>query len=441
MNARFLFLILILFNFYSILTEAQSFIHNYKTRKGFLFYQNLNSIENISAKIQHVKNFNNYSLKIYKGGFDYNKIDSILYYDMFSSTPNKLKFNYSDEKVSEILWFNQNELFMRIRYFYKNTLPEKIAYEGINNDSVWLDSEINYLYNDEGLLKEELIKTDEGDKELTPWIKTTYYYSSNQKLQYYVNEDWVDGNWLLADKAFLEYSEDGNLISILFYNFLENNWQESSLSLYNYDEKYLKEILFSAYGDGKWKTIGKSYFSYQDFHDYKSKLINAELYENNQIIYKLRLDYHYDKSDYFLSCKVERQYYGIWISTNYPVSIYNPDGFEFHIFASDVKAYYNDNPTDVFDKNEISDNYLLSQNYPNPFNPATSIKYTLPEEQFVSVKIFNILGREVATLVSENKPAGNYEVNFDARNLSSGVYFYQLRAGNFLSTKKMILMK
>jgi len=85
--------------------------------------------------------------------------------------------------------------------------------------------------------------------------------------------------------------------------------------------------------------------------------------------------------------------------------------------------------------------YYLSDNYPNPFNPTTSIKYSLPEQQFVSLKIFDILGKEVASLVNENKSAGNYEVNFDASNLSSGVYFYQFRAGNFTETKKMLLMK
>ena len=85
--------------------------------------------------------------------------------------------------------------------------------------------------------------------------------------------------------------------------------------------------------------------------------------------------------------------------------------------------------------------YKLSQNFPNPFNPTTSIKYSLPEQQFVSVKVFDILGREVASLVNEIKPAGNYEVNFDASNLSSGVYFYQLRAGSFTATGKLILMK
>ncbi|MBK7500951.1 MAG: T9SS type A sorting domain-containing protein [Ignavibacteriales bacterium] len=85
--------------------------------------------------------------------------------------------------------------------------------------------------------------------------------------------------------------------------------------------------------------------------------------------------------------------------------------------------------------------FSLEQNYPNPFNPATSIQYTISSKQNVQLLVYNVLGKEIATLVNEEKPAGNYEVNFDASKLSSGVYFYQLQAGSFVETKKMILLR
>jgi N-acetylneuraminic acid mutarotase len=85
--------------------------------------------------------------------------------------------------------------------------------------------------------------------------------------------------------------------------------------------------------------------------------------------------------------------------------------------------------------------YALSQNYPNPFNPSTKIKYSIPKLSFVSIKIYDVLGSEVATLVNEEKPIGTYELNWNAANLSSGVYFYQLKAGSYVETKKMILLK
>ncbi|MDT3695496.1 MAG: T9SS type A sorting domain-containing protein [Ignavibacterium sp.] len=85
--------------------------------------------------------------------------------------------------------------------------------------------------------------------------------------------------------------------------------------------------------------------------------------------------------------------------------------------------------------------FFLSQNYPNPFNPSTIIKYSLKDDGKVSLKIFNSLGEEVRTLVNEIKPAGNYEVEFNASNLPSGVYIYSIQSGDFVSSKKMILLK
>jgi len=85
--------------------------------------------------------------------------------------------------------------------------------------------------------------------------------------------------------------------------------------------------------------------------------------------------------------------------------------------------------------------FRLEQNYPNPFNPSTTISYQLPEAEFVTVKIFDTIGNEVKTIVKENKPAGVHEVNFDASQLSSGIYLYRIDAGTFHQSKKMLLVK
>lgn len=110
--------------------------------------------------------------------------------------------------------------------------------------------------------------------------------------------------------------------------------------------------------------------------------------------------------------------------------------------------------TSVSEISNSPSEYLLHQNYPNPFNPVTTIEYQIPRSEFVKIKVYDILGREVATLVNEQKPPGTYEVVFsagsfgDAQNLSpkgstltSGVYFYTLRAGGFMETKKMVLLR
>ena len=85
--------------------------------------------------------------------------------------------------------------------------------------------------------------------------------------------------------------------------------------------------------------------------------------------------------------------------------------------------------------------FSLSQNYPNPFNPTTTLKYQLPASSKVTLKVYDVLGNEVATLLNEEKEAGTYEVMFEASNYSSGIYFYRLQAGSFVETKKMVLMR
>ena len=119
---------------------------------------------------------------------------------------------------------------------------------------------------------------------------------------------------------------------------------------------------------------------------------------------------------------------------------------------------YSDPSADVEIEENYLDTYELSQNYPNPFNPSTKIKYQIPEISVVTIKVYDVLGKEIATLVDEEKPAGSYDVEFSATggslpagrhgasggnawNLPSGIYFYQLKAGNFVESKKMILLK
>lgn len=112
---------------------------------------------------------------------------------------------------------------------------------------------------------------------------------------------------------------------------------------------------------------------------------------------------------------------------------------------------YTDMPSDGLAKTNIKKidyksflpimDYALSQNYPNPFNPSTIINYQIPHDGLVTLKIYDVLGKELKTLVNEYKSLGRYEVKFDASNLSSGVYLYQLKVNDYLQSKKMLLVK
>jgi uncharacterized delta-60 repeat protein len=121
----------------------------------------------------------------------------------------------------------------------------------------------------------------------------------------------------------------------------------------------------------------------------------------------------------------------------------NPTGTGINVYAKRI------NPdgslgviTSLQNENDLQLNsYTLFQNYPNPFNPSTTIQYAISSPQFVTLKVFDLLGREVATLVNEEKPAGTYEIEFNASTLASGIYFYRLQTDGFVGTKKMILLR
>jgi hypothetical protein len=109
---------------------------------------------------------------------------------------------------------------------------------------------------------------------------------------------------------------------------------------------------------------------------------------------------------------------------------------------SDVKSIqYGDAWKIGVEPEEVITEYKLQQNYPNPFNPVTNIVYQIPKNGLVQLKVYDLLGREVAVLVNEVKPAGKFEVEFNASNLPSGLYIYSLKAENFISNRKMIVLK
>ena len=146
-------------------------------------------------------------------------------------------------------------------------------------------------------------------------------------------------------------------------------------------------------------------------------------------------------------------------------SLYTDTNVEITKFGGDVVARYSVKAVDKYgyessysntvstsgnslwkDNNEEQNteevkNYGLFSNYPNPFNPTTQIAYQIPKSSHVSLVVYNSLGQEVADLVNKEQPSGKYSVQFDAANLPSGVYFYRIQTGNFVSVKKMLLMK
>jgi photosystem II stability/assembly factor-like uncharacterized protein len=112
-------------------------------------------------------------------------------------------------------------------------------------------------------------------------------------------------------------------------------------------------------------------------------------------------------------------------------------GIDYNVWRLPVSGFIGIEPIN----NIVPSKYSLNQNYPNPFNPTTNIRFSIPKTSFTEIKIFNSLGQEISTLVNQNLQAGNYEVNWDASNIPSGVYFYRINSDDFTQTNKMILIK
>ena len=135
-----------------------------------------------------------------------------------------------------------------------------------------------------------------------------------------------------------------------------------------------------------------------------------------------------------------------WSGVIIPAVLY--DGTSYHLWYHGLssglgpKIGYATAPfVSITDEGVVPDEYELSQNYPNPFNPVTVIRYSIPKAEEVSLVVYNLIGEEIARLMDERKPAGSYTIKWDASNFASGIYFYRLQAGDFVQTRKMVLLK
>ena len=134
------------------------------------------------------------------------------------------------------------------------------------------------------------------------------------------------------------------------------------------------------------------------------------------------------------------------IDAGNPNAVYNDDDGSINdmgVYGGNVDSLRLITAIDNYNKNvnQLPEHFELSQNYPNPFNPSTAIEFSLPKSELTTLKVYNILGKEVSTIVSKKLNQGSHTYQFDGKNLASGIYFYRIEAGKFQDVKKMILIK
>ena len=425
----------------TILLEAQI------NQKNYFFDENGNSLW-ARGKIHpnSVNQFQNtvYSIpvKMVKRKFDdILRMDSIITSSIQGSSM-KVLFEYNiDGDITEQLilsnigngWFNS-----WLDYYYydgNGNLVQNISLGWHNShwDSL---SQINYTYNPQGEIFQYVLQ-DYSNENWNNVSRSTSEYDSSGNETVSLLEEWQDGNWNNR-MLFNSYYSDLDLRdSLLFHIWDSIEWQNYSKTLFHYNEltKFLDSFVAILWTGSSWQN----YLRRNVVNDSNGNQIeqieeiwNYNLWENS-----VRRFYTYIDPNYMESAYCELWTGNNWISGDDVILLEYPNGFRVGFITHTLSIYYN--TTSVEEQIISYPNYFtLEQNYPNPFNPTTTINYQIPERNYVTLKIYDVLGNEIATLVNEQKSVGNYEAEFNAINLPSGIYFYQLRADTFIQTKKMI---
>jgi hypothetical protein len=306
----------------------------------------------------------------------------------------KYKYTYdSDNRL--ISW----QLYDWILGFWGKGAKETYSYNS-NNDVILLEG-VNGGYN--------------------VW-HDTLIYDSNNNLSVHLRKSWSDDQWVNDWRETYTYNSNNKLTLVLEENYdtTSNTWENYHRSKLTYDSnnKLLLLEIDKWNSSGEWEPYQRTNYEYNSNHD----LIHAR--------HEIFLDG---------SWKLRNGYFDVFEDT--------PDNknsfpFKYRGFSPTIaEIFIHYNGVTAIREKSILKNLNLEQNYPNPFNPVTTIKFSIPKQEQIVLKVYDLLGEEVATLVNEVRQAGSYNVSFDGSDLPSGVYVYELETGQKIQSKKMILLK
>ncbi len=356
-------------------------------------------------------------------------INNYIYYKRSLEPDVWYRYNNSDQKI--YLWWDDND-----RLVMDFTLPADsffISYIPVQGEVGATVIEGNYSLFDSMFQYKGY-----------EWFLIGDFYERNKfvnnygLVDYYF--DWSDGtnlfrlqiysNLIQANIGIINYSSDVNPeIFLIPITTLSDSNFSLELDVHHIYNMLIPNPGYSYSGLNFIDSVYlQSFYSKDDSIIINSPLIAENIPNSEKWIINTTLDLNLLKDNFDFNYKIEAIDKGLK-----PHNSFAPDSGYF------VAVY--DTTTNINDERFIPKSAILSQNFPNPFNPSTIIKYEIPERSFVTLKVYDVLGNVIATLVNEENSAGNYNVEFNAKELSSGIYFYSLSLGNFFSTKKMILIK
>ena len=351
--------------------------------------------------------------------------------------------------------YDEFTLFYTEDFYYYNLKPsllkEKISVRYFDWDPTQY-SRILYSYDENDSLTQILHQGKvDSTSTWTNGIRFTNIFVSLGRMQEYRFEMWQEDIWVtqfIID--FLNYDGKNNNIETMFRDCYTGECEESSRSFAEYDEQNNRtKLLYQDKLSDGWINYSQNIYEYNE----NSKII-LDLFQHwnsvqNSWDNASRIEYSYDINSNLLSTLNSRWGSSDWVnSQRYSYKYQDEYKIEELYEAFDIEwknqsktVYYYEGITDANKNVNVVTEFSLSQNYPNPFNPSTIICYSISERGLIRLKVFDLLGREVTTLVNRVQSVGSYEIEFDANELTSGIYFYSIQAGGFNVTKKMILLR
>ena len=355
-----------------------------------------------------------------------------------------------------------------------------------DNFGIYWGGRHTYIYNESNNLIEDLWQDWDG----TNWVnfrENTYAYDSNNNMSKDLLQEWYNMSWVNKWKNTYTYDVNNNMIEDLRQSLHDSNWVNLWKKTNSYDDNNnVIEHLWQGFDDANWVNWWKNTYTY----DINNNMIedSSQDWSNSTWVNYKKGTYTYDRNNNRIEDLFQNwdgSNWETWGKITYTYDT-NNNMIEFdenwwagkHTFTYDVSNNmiedlviywdgtswgnstrtiytYKSIATKIEQLTEVIESYSLSNNYPNPFNPSTTINYQIPEQirndnssglTSVRLNVFDILGREVVTLVNQKQNPGSYEVTWDGLSASggqvpSGVYFYQLTNDNFVETKKMILLR
>jgi hypothetical protein len=370
-------------------------------------------------------------------------VDTALVYSTTDTTRHRYASNAWGKMVTDLIerWsVNQwvNSWHYTFTYDANRHLLTELDEHWTNNQ--WVNYfRMSYTYDANGSTLTELDELWTGNQ-WENYFRMSYTYDVNGKLLTHLSEVWTNNQWENSLRMTHTYDANGRLMTELEEQWTNNQWLTYLRMTYTYDANGRMQTQLIERWLTQWVNSHRSTYTYYPNGRLREELL--EQWVTSQWGNSFRWTYTYDTNENMATGQFERWQGGIWIPGNGGFAVTDSAGNSYFWFACNVMLSYRLITTDAaLSNNETPTQYELAQNYPNPFNPTTKIQFTIVNRQSTIVRVYDVLGRDIATLVNEVKERGTYTIQWDASGVSSGVYFYRIKAGDFVQTKRMMVVR